>query len=121
MLKFAVVVALASTLPAVQMVAATRLEAGVADDADLSGWSVLMRGLTDGAAEGPPRLGRLLCAGQEYGVGDEAAAAAALLSGRGIRLAPRSLAGGRAEARKVHGTHSVSSLVGKEMATPRAA
>lgn len=45
-----------------------------------------------------PRLGRLLCAGREYGVGDEAAAAAALLSERDIRLAQRSLAGGRAQA-----------------------
>lgn len=45
-----------------------------------------------------PRLGRLLCAGQEYGVGDEAAAAAALLSERDIRLGQRSLAGGRAQA-----------------------
>lgn len=45
-----------------------------------------------------PRLGRLLCAGHELGVGDDAAAAAALLSERDIRLAHRSLAGGRAQA-----------------------
>ena len=45
---------------AVNVSGVTALRAGVADDADLSGWSVLMRGLTDGAAEGPPRLGRLL-------------------------------------------------------------
>ena len=45
-----------------------------------------------------PRLGRLLSAGQEYRVGDAAAAAAALLSERDIRLAQRSLTGGRAQA-----------------------
>ncbi len=57
-----------------------------------------------------PRLGRLLCAGHELGIGEDAAAAAALLSERDIRLAQRSLTGGRGQA-EVCGPSDVSHLL----------
>lgn len=57
-----------------------------------------------------PRLGRLLCAGHELGVGEDAAAAAALLSERDIRLGQRSLSGGQRQA-EVFGPSDVTHLL----------
>jgi ATP-dependent helicase HrpB len=58
-----------------------------------------------------PRLGRLLCAGREHGVGDDAAAAAALLSERDIRLAQRSLTAGPPRAADVSAPSDVVHLI----------
>ena len=45
---------------AVNVSSIAELRAGVADDADLSGWSVILDGLRQQAGEGMPRLSRIL-------------------------------------------------------------